>query len=343
MMIVRCKCRRPGCRLCHLAANNRRYAFLRQPGEPGPARLARFDETHLAPGSGGLRFNCSLIDWRGGYLFSYRDGWIGSVRTHVVPLDREFRPTAEPTRLDLTCPASALGSEDGRLFMYGGKLHVAYTGLQANLRAETSQLYARIGDDLRVEEVFACQYPRRRRLEKNWVFFENDGRLYCVYKTWPNFRVLEVNGARCRDAHSTANTTGWSDGEPRGGTPPVLRDGVYHTFFHASTKLQGHMTYNIGYLTFEAGPPFRVLSMTTEPIAWANPRTNFGCNYSVIFPCGAVPYGDGWAVSCGVHDRWGDVLYFPPAVDGLMPAAARPTPPFPGHVGSVGWPLRYVD
>lgn len=270
---------------------------------PWPRTL---NERNLHPGSPGLRFNPSLIEWRGGYLFAWRSGWAGS-DIYLTHMDREFAPHGPPIRLELFHPRQAnYGREDPRLFLFRGRLHVSYIGVEGyNGRVlRTSQLYARIGDDLRVEQVFAPRYARRNAWEKNWSFFEHGGQLYAVYSIAPH-RIVRVDGERVELAHETPTPLPWKGGEMRGGAAPVLVGDEWWSFFHDRVEENGFRTYRAGLYTFEDRPPFRVQRMIAGPLLVADPRDKPGDQYAaVIWPGGAVRDGDDWVLACGVHDRW---------------------------------------
>lgn len=295
----------------------------------------RFDESNLAPGQPGRRFNSSIIDWKGEFLLAYRDGWAGS-EIHLIRLDRSFRPKGASVKLDLMHWRDAnYGREDPRLFTFRGKLHVAYIGVVGGDQIHhTNVLYARISDGLAVEQVFSPQYPGRNTWEKNWSFFEYDSTLYCSYTIAPH-RVLRIDGDRATLVYTTQTASRWSGGEPRGGASPVRIGDVFYEFFHASTEQYGHRVYQVGLLTFEAKPPFRVTSIVPDPILWAHQESRPPDQYaSVIFPCGAVLYDGHWVVSCGIHDRWTSLEIFCKAhLDDRLVSSGR-AGAAPGHFGA---------
>jgi FkbM family methyltransferase len=268
------------------------------------------DERNLCPGVPGKRFNSSLIAWGGGYLLAFRNGWRGS-EIFLTPLDARFRPSGAPVKLDLRHPGANYGREDPRLFFHAGRLHVSFIGVVGGNRIRhTNQLYARIGDGLRVEAVFHPHFPGRREWEKNWQFFSHGGELYAVYSVAPH-RVLRVRGDAAALAYETATYAPWVGGELRGGAAPVLAGGEWWCFFHDRVEPPGRRrAYRLGLYTFEDRPPFRALRITPEPVLAADPATNRNNYADVVFPCGAVRDGDRWVVSCGVHDRWTELHAF---------------------------------
>lgn len=266
----------------------------------------RYDKSNLWPSHPGERFNPSIIDdpATGGYIFAYRSGWKGS-EVYLGRMDAQFKPVGQPTRLHMRHRECGYGREDPRLFRFKGKLHVAFIGVVGPRKIlHTSQLYARISDDFKVERVFYPHYPQRNSWEKNWQFFEHDGVLYAGYSIAPH-RVLRIDGDRAEMVYQEPTRAGWSGGEMRGGAAPVRVGDEYWCFFHDRIVVGGVRVYRGGLYTFEAQPPFRPLRIIPEPILNADIRTKPKDQYAaVVFPCGAVRTPDDrWVLSAGIHDR----------------------------------------
>lgn len=252
----------------------------------------------------GYAFNASFIRYRGRLLLAYRTGWAGS-QVHVAGLDPATYAPGPSVTLALTHPRATYGREDPRLFVHRDRLHVSFTGVEpaAGGGVVTNQLYARLTDDLRVEEVFYPHYAGRASWEKNWSFFEWSGNLFAVYSIRPHL-ILHIVGDRAYPFAETPNPHPWGGGHLRGGAPPVLAGGELWHWFHGRTGSYYDARYNVGLYAFEPKPPFRILRMTPEPLQWDDPATK-GDNYCpVLFVAGALLDGDRWLVSCGVNDRW---------------------------------------
>ncbi len=71
--------------------------------------------------------------------------------------------------------------------------------------------------------------------QKNWVGFDWHGQLLIDYYPHPH-EVLWPNMAtgECYSLYKTSTKIEWPWGELRGGTPPLLVDGEYLTFFHSA-------------------------------------------------------------------------------------------------------------
>jgi predicted GH43/DUF377 family glycosyl hydrolase len=269
------------------------------------------------------RFNCSIFRHQDRLLLAYRTGWAGA-QCHVSELDpADYRPRSGTT-LALSHPDAKYGREDPRLFAFAGRLHVAFVGVMGP-NGPTNVLYARLRDDLTVEQIYSPRLPKRQAWEKNWSFFEWNDLLLCVYETGPTHRVYHVRENEAYPFAETPNALPWSGGFLRGGAPPVRVGDRYYHWFHGQRPLSGAMKdYSIGVNVFEAKPPFRVVRQTPRPILRGDVSTKPANQYTpTVFPAGAVLHGGIWKVSYGVHDRWCEVAgWDAAAVDAALAPAA---------------------
>jgi hypothetical protein len=113
-------------------------------------------------------------------------------------------------------------------------------------------------------------------------------------------------------------------GELRGGTPPILHQGVFYTFFHStypiqlwrslSSRLCGYpvprRTYVGGFYGFRATPPFAPLIYTPSPVlrppslAWRHRKRLDPGVARFVYPGGAVLRGGRWMVASGVQQEY---------------------------------------
>lgn len=272
-----------------------------------PIRLAPVGPHGLYARPDGYSFNAGLVRHHGRLLLAYRDGWAGS-NVHVAELHDDYR-VHRSTRLLLAHPRATGGREDPRLFAHGGRLHVAFIGVErVGQEVRTSQLYARLGDDLSVE---AVHYPelagRQWPMEKNWSPFSHDGELLAVYETGPRHVVVRLDGDRAERVADTPVDLPWAGGVMRGGAPPVRVGDRYYHWFHGRTGPNRSPHYNVGAMAFEAKPPFRAVALSPRPMLWGSPTDNAAhpnpCYAVVAFPCGAVLEGGVWKVAMGWNDR----------------------------------------
>lgn len=271
----------------------------------GGTLLKRFDEHTLAPGGKGKRFNASLIEdptTPGGYLLAYRDGWAGS-DIHLHRLASDLSPVGGPWRLELRHSKAAYGREDPRLFIHNDRVHVAYIGVVGGRKVRTNVLYARLTEDLRVEQAFYPHLAGRNAWEKNHSPVSCGGNLYAIYSIAPH-RIIQWDGDSARHAFQTPNHMKWQGGEMRGGAAPILVGNHYWHFFHDRIEVAGVRTYRTGVYEFESAPPFRITRYIPEPIMVAKPGTRPEGQYcDCVFTCGVVLRERDFVTSSGIHDR----------------------------------------
>jgi predicted GH43/DUF377 family glycosyl hydrolase len=140
--------------------------------------------------------------------------------------------------------------------------------------------------------------------EKNWTWFEHDGKPHCLYHLDP-ITVVPWNGI---DAGVPLTTPGlkWEYGQIRGGSPPILRRGKLTVFFHSSLRSDdgnvNHSRYYMGAAELSDKPPFNAISITKEPLLAGSLKD--GAVKAVVFPGGAHFDGLDWNVVLGVNDLW---------------------------------------
>lgn len=283
-----------------------------QPVLPPLVSHVRIDETNLFPSLPGKRFNPGLMAWEGGYLFCWRDGWKGS-DLWMCRMTAQFQPVGRPWKLDIRHRDANYGREDAQLFLFRGRVHVAFVGVEGhgNKVAKTNVLYARLSDALEVEDVFAPKAPGvpLARWQKNHLWYVHNDSLYAVYSIVPH-KVLRIDGGRAEWAYETPTNHRWKGGELHGGTTPVKVGDEFYSFFHDRVQT-GHMkSYRLGLYTFDAEPPFAPRRMTPHPVKVADPTTNPGNYCHCIFSRGAVLDGGNWVVSVGEHDRFSGLYRF---------------------------------
>jgi predicted GH43/DUF377 family glycosyl hydrolase len=218
----------------------------------------------------------------------------------------ELMPDASIRRLTLLVEYA----EDPRLFTVAGKLYCAYTTSPRERGSQKNHMgVCRIAKGWKAVE--HREFRRARKPQKNWQFFDYEGKMHAVYWIAPHqvlkcakgdrkLPIVRAGKQRLRCSEKLKYKLG--------GTPPVRFGELYYSFFHcwhAKFKLPGNLRlshakrfYYTGAYAFEARPPFRIKLITPEPIL--EPR---GRDTLIQFVSGAIYTRGTWYLSYGLQDR----------------------------------------
>lgn len=261
-------------------------------------------------------FNPSIIHWRGQLLLSFRiipdrkqsfNAEIG-----LVFLNDDFSIRSEPQLLSLRdeYSSSPCRAEDARLVSIGDKLYMVYDDnvdrkvTKGGFRVFVAELH--YDGEHFIPEPIEClncfEGESRERREKAWVPFNYKGQLLLAYSLVPHLIFHpHLNGTgRCTTIANTTSAIDWNWGELRGGTPALLVNGQYLSFFHSSIEMETIHSegktmahYFMGAYTFSPRPPFPITAISPEPIIGKNFYT--GAKYKpywkpvrCVFPCGYI-------------------------------------------------------
>lgn len=211
--------------------------------------------------------------------------------------------------------------EDPRVVKMGNNYFVSATTFQVNKQRNgwtgAHQQIGRVNDNWAVDYLADPIYGKNGGSplmntgnEKNWLWFEHDGKPHLFYTTgWRENKTVVVQFRENLVEPEVEYVSGnekciWNSGEPRGGTPPVRVGDEYFTFFHSSTAWTAKKNrYHMGALAFRAKPPFEITRMSSIPILSGSKNDEWHDGLPlVVFPCGAVLEGEIWTVTMGVND-----------------------------------------
>lgn len=250
----------------------------------------------ITPGLSKGAYNATLAKVGDRMWIAYRkdeDDWglCGSI--YMGPLDmrtlrvrREFRVIK--------------GAEDPRFFWFNGQLYLAYIDSPPG---RNSFVFAQMGycKVNAVRKVSGKQIVKTgKRTEKNWTFFEYNGRLMAHYMVTPQI-VFDVE---TREQWRSPGMGEWVWGWAHGGTSPIRIDDGYLCLFQSHLWMPKHRAtphflrainrvYFVGAMLFSAEPPFQILKYSKTPI-------EFGKWH--IFPCGLVRDGEDLLITYGMND-----------------------------------------
>lgn len=276
-------------------------AAARRVIEKRPALAIQPVPTHYPNG-----YNLSAIRWGGKLLKTYRYHPENSGRTLMAMDDGERTSTIQ-------IPVEAQYSqEDGRLFVFGGKLWMSYTVSRWPQQPNCVIAYGELVQDSDGWKVLQSIQPKYDNndfsgMVKNLVFFERDEKLFCIWGCKGGKQiVLQLDGDKVVAEHKSPEPT-WGYGEIRGGAV-TQHEGRLLRLFHSRTEptTKWHdWRYSIGVATMEATPPFRTLSVSPHPLVSGNEKYNPDCKHwkaNVAIPYGCVENGRTFLVAAGFND-----------------------------------------
>lgn len=237
-------------------------------------------------------------------------------------------PDLEPFDFEIKKEHETEQLEDARIFFYQDKIlisAVSYINFKNDFFHQKVMVY---DQDFNFEKNIHHVYGRNRGAirrnignEKNWSFFESNGKMYFIYRMFPH-TVVETNleGEIITEyiTHKF-HSSFWKYGEPRLSLNPVYKDGYFHSFFHSHLSIlddngSPNRIYFAGYYIFKAEPPFEIVEIKEEPILWGNKHRKMielDSPYCV-FPCGVIVKDDQFHISFGINDEECALLKFTP-------------------------------
>lgn len=259
-------------------------------------------------------YNPSIIDFNGERLMAFRYHPDSTLwRTQLAMMDSK----GAITKIEPPVGFEDYSLEDSRAFTFKGKLMISYTvgrtvAIDGHNMHRCVIQYGELvntGQHWEIKHAKQIKYGKNdfTAMEKNWSFWEHDGRLYCAYQRAPEQIILEIEGDKVVKEHRTKTPT-CSFGTPRGGTSPILyQDGLIQ-FFHSqliNRKSAWWWSYYVGALIMEPHPPFQVIKISKHPVLIGNeqyfPNWKFW-KPRICIPYGAIKSGDNFEVSIGVND-----------------------------------------
>lgn len=274
-------------------------------------------------------YNPSIIKYNQGYLLTFRylpnrffQPWISYIG--IVMLDESFEQLSEPQLLDtrFIFKNTPSQSEDARIFTHNGKIYLIYND---NMDVTFPSIYER--RDMYVVELicgdnrfFLCDpvklYNEEKYNEtlwqKNWSPFDWKGNLMLIYSINPHEIFapnLENGNCLLHSETFTYKSMHWNLGTMRGGTPALLVDDEYLTFFHSGTVTTSPSSdnaelwhYFMGAYTFSSKPPFEITKITSKHIDHPSFYTYSNYDKRVIYPGGFVVDGSNLLVAYGKDD-----------------------------------------
>lgn len=275
-------------------------------------------------------YNPGVIELDDGYLLVAREKaesffhylWLKAMneRKNVikcVELDQNFN---EKAKAQLLLPSKDLGLSnvtDPRLFKHEGALYMIFSH---HVHGGAEQVVALLekGDQWRITKVTPLFYDDGKKhveersltpgMEKNWMPFSHDGKLYVIYLLDPDRVILEVNleTGECKKVQSVAGLN--DEFKPmRGGSPPFYDDelgsflALYHIAFpgrYSYTNLKRNV-YIGGAYAFEGKAPFDLTKVSSGPFYQED---LYKGRQKIIFPTALIKKDDHYLMFYGEDD-----------------------------------------
>jgi hypothetical protein len=229
----------------------------------------------------------------------------------MAELDDDFKVLADYP-VDFPADIAYHSLEDCKLFLHLGRLFMSYTVSKyprsLNCVVGYSELEFRDGR-WRIKAHQQIKYGQNdwSGLEKNFVFFSHDSKLYCIYQVSPEHIVLEINGENVVEEYRTP-CAGWNYGKMKGDSGVLPFNGEWIRFFHSRIHYHDdhkNFRYYVGALTMQSTPPFAVTKISRSPVMAGHEWRNAACFHhkqNVCFCGGAIADGDGFILSLGIND-----------------------------------------
>lgn len=262
-------------------------------------------------------YNPSIVRQGEGLLMAYRYHEEQSHSTKLALAEVTMGGSVQSNRL-IEFDGDPLSREDPKLFAWQNAIWMAWVESAWPTQPVSSVVkYGRL-EGSRLVQSFQVRPPNPKPIEKNLVPLTHEGKLYFIYESQPEQKILEVSDGTVGNQLASPPAF-WPYGDVRGGSSPIPYRGQLLRFFHSGVDKEWGQTwprrYFLGAVMMDAKPPFSVRQISSKPIAMGSEvcdvrvsQRPFHYKSNVIFPGGAVEYNGEWLVACGVNDSQCTVL-----------------------------------
>jgi predicted GH43/DUF377 family glycosyl hydrolase len=225
-------------------------------------------------------------------------------RLAIAELDENFNVTHNED-LDLNDDDS---TEDGRIFVHGGKLKMVYVSSRWPAMPWSVVKVCELSkpDHWRASNFQETQPIgiEKQPIEKNFVPFVVGGKAYVIYRSSPRQIIYSLDDGQIFESEPLR----YPYGEIRGGCV-IEHMGKLFRFFHSSMRNEMPAIvwrYYSSCLVMDSKPPFKMLFVMQKPLLYGSELggdeslRHFKKN--IVFPCGVIRQGAEFVLSCGVND-----------------------------------------
>jgi predicted GH43/DUF377 family glycosyl hydrolase len=253
----------------------------------------------------------------------------------VARLDAETYQPVSHTKIEIPLE----NCEDPRAVVHDGRIYVFFTHFTQGNGQKYDPYVAVLDGDFNVVELHPIGLFGRGETEKNWQFFRHKNAWHAVYSHEPWQIVCFDSQWRGYAIHKANVDFAFPLGELRGGTPPVLVDGSFWTWFHAVWihPDKKKRVYSAGVVSFEGNNPYTPTGVSLFPLIMPDlGAASWVKQARIVFPCGAL-FDEGkreWVVSCGAGDTETRLDFIPhkKVVDPWLFHSIKPAPTYSGSI-----------
>ena len=282
----------------------------------------------------GTCFNPSIVATDGGYLLSFRwdepdrclknltksARWSAkTVRICLVELNHQFIPKSLPQVLSLVDQNGDPIHDPADMRIIRVKDKIVGVFNTANARSTDKAIIRLYSVNFEKEEKSGNYLPSpchkliyedaRYDVEKNWTPFVWKNELYLVYEITPHTIIKpDLATGFCQLIEKESFAEDWKFGPLRGGTPAIVSNHLYISFFHSilpAARMTRHHSYYyfMGCYAFAEVPPFQVKAITPAPILPAELYSLRHNHRKILYPSGLTENDEDFIVACGENDE----------------------------------------
>jgi hypothetical protein len=265
------------------------------------------DTSKLYPGG----YNPTIIEHDGKLLMAYR--YHGDTLATSLAM-AQIGAQGDILANDQLCTGPS-SFDDPKLFVFEGKLRVSY--IKSRWPSENPTCVVKVGTVgvSNLQDIIQPNFPGNdgQSMQKNAVFFERNGVLYCIWHCSPTQQIFTVSNDTVTPIQET-ECPRWAYGPIKGGTAPLEYDGKLLRFFHSTLdnefafphKMSARRRYFMGACLMEPSAPFKTVAVSKRPIVFGSESGGspdlFHFKPRVVFPGGAIARDGHFIVAVGVND-----------------------------------------
>ncbi|NGX56599.1 MAG: hypothetical protein K1060chlam5_00842 [Candidatus Anoxychlamydiales bacterium] len=227
--------------------------------------------------------NGSIVEYNNDYLFIFRiNEKKDKTYLGICLLDEKFKQKTPYKVID----SNTSTAEDPRIFKNGSSYFIVYNDKLSIKHFCRAMFIAKLDENFNIEYK-TCLDLHIKAVEKNWVPFVDNNKILLSYNPMPH-KVMHLKDPKinnllhlCYENNPCFSRFFWDYGTPRGGTPAILIDDMYLSFFHSSFGKSDPKWYVMGAYLYDSKEPYKVKKVSKHPIIFGKRKSIFS-----VFPCG---------------------------------------------------------